>query len=423
MTELNSTPENPSSSPSHATFILISMCCIAYTSSIFDASIQYSRAVELLALSRQTVWAGEIWRLLTANFLHLNPIHLALNCFVLYNIGRIAEPIFGSSRTLFIAFICGIAAMASSILVNTSASAGASALIFGLAGAVIGARLIAHQRMVERQQLKALFVLVIANISLGLAANHWIVSALQIDNTAHISATLFGFLTGLSFSSENRGAQHKYGRHLPNLGLAVTSFLFALTCVAGIKPVFLAQYHLVMAHHLIGQQNILAAQLEIDWLRGRKDSVGYGDILQGRIARATNNISQADQFFRQGLAEIDSHSSTALSKVLANSGFENLNDALFFDETGNARLCVLALKDDGQSQELLNNCAWLLLTSRKLSLRDPVLALNWVQSAVNDFPEVSPKILQTLSEAYRQNGDLREAQLAMQRAHAAEFSS
>lgn len=42
--------------------------------------------------------AGEWWRLITAGYLHIYPIHIIMNMMSLYNIGPIAEDIFGTRR-------------------------------------------------------------------------------------------------------------------------------------------------------------------------------------------------------------------------------------------------------------------------------------------------------------------------------------
>ncbi len=56
---------------------------------------------------------------------------------------------------------------------------------------------------------------------------------------------------------------------------------------------------------------------------------------------------------------------------------------------------------------LLNNMAWLLLTASKKELRDPKRALELALKAA--YLKISPEILDTLAEAYRQNGLPEEA--------------
>ncbi|OAQ21556.1 M48 family metallopeptidase [Thermosulfurimonas dismutans] len=66
-----------------------------------------------------------------------------------------------------------------------------------------------------------------------------------------------------------------------------------------------------------------------------------------------------------------------------------------------------ALPRSPEDPWLLNNLAWLLLTAKDQTLRDPPRALNLAQKAAS--LETSPEILDTLAEAYRQAGKLEIA--------------
>ena len=66
------------------------------------------------------------------------------------------------------------------------------------------------------------------------------------------------------------------------------------------------------------------------------------------------------------------------------------------------------------SPDLLNNLAWLLLTSEDLQLRDPQRALTLARSAVLSKPQAS--FLDTLGLAYWANGLIEEAVAAEQEA-------
>jgi membrane associated rhomboid family serine protease len=56
------------------------------------------------ALVRQ----GEIWRLLTSLFLHMNFVHLAVNCLLLVQLGLHLEPLFGVRNFLYLLLLFGI---------------------------------------------------------------------------------------------------------------------------------------------------------------------------------------------------------------------------------------------------------------------------------------------------------------------------
>jgi len=406
-----------------ATFLLISLCGLSYFAAVFNRGLNTAGIIEVMGADPQAIWTGEIWRLLTANFIHLNALHLFLNCFVLLSIGRIVEPLVGPARLLLIFLVSGVAGMAGSLLINSTLTAGASGSIFGLAGALIGARMVLPLRMVERQQLRAFTLLVLFNLMLGIAANYWMESGIQIDNAAHATGLLFGLLLGLAFCLDYLKVVSPRQKMVANATLCFSAFLFFSLCISALKPTFLPTYHLYVAHHYLELQQPSEAAASIAWLEKDDDYRGYGQVLNGRKLLMENQSDQAEKYFLTGLSQINANPSQALSQVLAQSGFKSVNDALFFDEKGNVRLCMIALSSSNPHQDILNNCAWLLLTARDSSLRNPQLALSWVRQAVNTFDSAGSEIFHTLAEAYAQTGDTKEALIATQRAKVAQSQS
>jgi membrane associated rhomboid family serine protease len=78
--------------------------------------------------------AGEWWRLVTWNFLHIGLMHLLFNSFALYQIGPQVEEIYGSPKFIFIYLATGIVAGLASVMLVPSLTAGASGSLFGLIG-------------------------------------------------------------------------------------------------------------------------------------------------------------------------------------------------------------------------------------------------------------------------------------------------
>src|SRR5215467_2579081 len=82
--------------------------------------------------------AGQWWRLLTAVFLHIGVVHLLGNLWYLFNVGPIAESIWGRRTYLFLYFFSGLAGSVISLWWNPLAvSAGASGALFGITGALL----------------------------------------------------------------------------------------------------------------------------------------------------------------------------------------------------------------------------------------------------------------------------------------------
>ncbi|WP_378735314.1 rhomboid family intramembrane serine protease [Nocardia brasiliensis] len=80
---------------------------------------------------------GQWWRVIGSGFLHYGPIHLLLNMFALYVIGRDAELVLGRLRYLavyLVSLLGGSAAVM--VFAQDSATAGASGAVYGLFGAI-----------------------------------------------------------------------------------------------------------------------------------------------------------------------------------------------------------------------------------------------------------------------------------------------
>ena len=93
------------------------------------------------ALVLPLVQDGEYWRLLTSGFLHFGIIHLALNMWALFQLGRALENTLGRARFVGVYFASLLAGSAAVLVLQRiggesswSFTAGASGAIFGLLG-------------------------------------------------------------------------------------------------------------------------------------------------------------------------------------------------------------------------------------------------------------------------------------------------
>jgi membrane associated rhomboid family serine protease len=88
------------------------------------------------ALNGPDVANGDWWRLVTSGFLHFGLLHIALNMYILWWLGRELEPSLGHVRfaaLYFASMLCG--SFGALLLSPDSLTAGASGAIFGLFGA------------------------------------------------------------------------------------------------------------------------------------------------------------------------------------------------------------------------------------------------------------------------------------------------
>jgi membrane associated rhomboid family serine protease len=91
---------------------------------------------------------GEWYRILTGGFLHAGLLHLGLNMFVLWILGRLLEPAIGTPRFLGIYFVSLLAGSFGALVVDPNVpTVGASGAIYGLMAATI---VIARRRGLEQ---------------------------------------------------------------------------------------------------------------------------------------------------------------------------------------------------------------------------------------------------------------------------------
>lgn len=95
------------------------------------------------AVQTALVWAGEWWRLITAQFLHIGARHLFGNMVLLGLLGVMTLRMWGPGRLLFLYVVSGLVGNVAGLLFGsaTALKAGASGAILGLLGALAGQRL------------------------------------------------------------------------------------------------------------------------------------------------------------------------------------------------------------------------------------------------------------------------------------------
>src|SRR4029077_18251009 len=145
---------------------------------------------------------GTQWsRLVTSIFVHIGLLHLVVNMWCLYQLGSIAEKLYGRWSFLLLYLLTGMAGSIASISRGTSvASAGSSGAIFGLAGALITSLLFGKLPISTRDLIIALGSLLAFagyNLAYGFLKG-------GIDNGAHVGGLICGLLIGAFFSRDLR---------------------------------------------------------------------------------------------------------------------------------------------------------------------------------------------------------------------------
>jgi len=137
--------------------------------------------------------SGEWWRLVTYMFLHGGLLHIAFNMWCLWDLGALAESLYGRWTFAGIYLLTGIAGGLASVAWNPSVlSVGASGAIFGLAGALIASFYLGEfslPRVAIQGTLRSLLVFAVFNLGFGGLVG-------GIDNACHIGGLVSGLVLG-----------------------------------------------------------------------------------------------------------------------------------------------------------------------------------------------------------------------------------
>lgn len=163
---------------------------------------------------------GEWWRLITAAFLHLGPIHLGMNMLALWWLGGPLEEAIGSRRYAMLYAVSGLAGSAGALIANpNSLTVGASGAIFGIMGAML-----VLQYQATGSIAGPALTLIVINVAFSFAISN-------ISIGGHIGGLAGGVLGGFALSHFGRG-HIAYGR----LGLVGVAALAAI----GVASVLIA---------------------------------------------------------------------------------------------------------------------------------------------------------------------------------------
>ena len=157
---------------------------------------------------------GQYWRIMAATFLHGGFLHVAMNCYILFQFGKILEPMLGTARFLTIYLISGFVGSLASILWRFGTiflraqkeaeytisevlnvlpdqlpgAVGASGAVFGLFGVLLGFSLRHKDKDLFRQIGVNIVFIVLITFGMGGAVN--------IDHAGHFGGLAAGALMG-----------------------------------------------------------------------------------------------------------------------------------------------------------------------------------------------------------------------------------
>ena len=160
-----------------AVFILDQLCA-----KLYDLPLLFMWGAKI----NDQIAVGQYWRFLTPMFLHAGLIHLLVNMYSLYILGKDVELIFGRFNYCLIYLAAGLLGNIASFALSPLISVGASGAIFGLLGALLYVG-IAYREVISAKFTTDILTMIVANIVFGFMVP-------RIDNNAHIGGLIGGFL-------------------------------------------------------------------------------------------------------------------------------------------------------------------------------------------------------------------------------------
>ncbi len=195
------------------------LALLAADGGLTTASVMYSGISPLHVLSEMNgaaVDRGQLWRLLTAMFVHYGFVHLVVNMVMLGLAGWRLEPVLGGRRFLCLYLLSGFGAgVATYLFAHGSLTAGASGANFG----VFSALLLIFIRL-RRRSVLAVVLLVVGVVST------FAVPGMAV--AAHLAGLLVGAVVALGFALPTGAARRRVQRSVPIATVAVLVLVAAL---------------------------------------------------------------------------------------------------------------------------------------------------------------------------------------------------
>jgi membrane associated rhomboid family serine protease/Tfp pilus assembly protein PilF len=372
--------------------------------------------------------SGQWWRLLTCVFVHGSFLHIAFNMWGLWNLGSLAESLYGHSTFGFTYLITGVAASVASVAWNPSVlSVGASGAIFGIAGALIASFYLGEFSLPRTHVSGTLTSLVVfAGYSLVVGARSH-----GIDNAAHIGGLVSGLVLGALIA---RIAPHR-DEPLRRIGVLLVGVLLVGLGVQWLQHARSYLVHAQSGASLLGENKTDEAIREFQTsLRMREDFVparlelSRAYILKGDLKNAENELQRViatnprneDAYYFLGHVYLEEKQPEQARKIFAEmikispsnaDGHAGLAEVASFENKyadAVEEYRHTAQLDPGY-QSVYHDLG---LMQSKLKLYDDAIASFLQQREKGDDPENEL----ALAQAYEAKGMTREAVEAKQRA-------
>jgi rhomboid protease GluP len=262
-----------------AVFLGMALAGISITSPTTQQLVHWGANWGPLTLS------GEWWRLFTCMFLHIGVIHIAFNMWCLWDLGALAESLYGHWTFASVYLISGIAGSVASVAWHPgTVSAGASGAIFGIAGALIASFYLGEfslPRAAIQPSLRSVVMFAGYNLLFGAVSG-------RTDNAAHIGGLVCGLALGALIAKAAPSRDDPSRRIL--VIAVVTAIVFG--CVRWVEAARGYVAHTQRASVLLQQNKVAEAITELQTAVRQKPAYIPAHL---DLAYAYAKNSQADQ--------------------------------------------------------------------------------------------------------------------------------
>jgi membrane associated rhomboid family serine protease/cytochrome c-type biogenesis protein CcmH/NrfG len=377
---------------------------------------------------------GEYWRLVMPMFLHIGLLHLLINMYALYLLGRILEHVYGYGRFALLYVGSGMFSSYLSMAVGPHVAAGASGAIFGIAGAMLVAGFL-HRASIPRRLRRVfgsgILLMVVANLAFGAIVP-------GIDNWGHVGGLFGGMVLGGLIRP-------------PEQDLVVQSVVEAPSQPVVIVPIVIVALAMAATTNNYRNSRVVTGLLqEGNRLRGNNQPDKAIERFQEAARRAPRDARpheelgllylqqrRSDDAVREFETAIHFGSDSPRAQIGLALAYESkgdlgrarpLQDALAkIAETAEGQAMIgevyyeirfypqailhyqEALRRNPKMAEAHNNLAWLYATSEDPRYRNPRGALEHATVAVQLTDWKEPSFIDTLAEAFYVNNSFDEA--------------
>lgn len=252
------------------------------------------------ALAAVRVWLdGEWWRVISAGLLHGSWLHLGLNMLGLWAVGQWTEKAWGWWRQLLLFWIASIGGcLASLAWAEAPLVVGASAGIFGIAGALVVARAWGRPELrdaIAPVSAKSLGFWLVFWLALG-ALLPWLFGISLLAQAGHVGGLLFGVTVGYTFALP---VERRLLRTLLWVGVGVG---LLGTAWAASAPTWRADYHVFNGAELLRRGEFVAAAEHFDQaLAAAPDDPQLANAVAYALAEADVDLERAESLVREAL--------------------------------------------------------------------------------------------------------------------------